>query len=224
MATEANWPPSTQVLNEETANNLEILMSDDVMKLRDLCLLHGDQAASELLIKLAQTCVGALQEVAQLRPGMLRPLARKEFQWPSFIRKGKGKETLNNWLIERLELSADCPHGGQWNPKSKATQQAIYMNLWLETNHAELGLEILTKKNESDWFEAGWKGLLLATGGHPEDIPSLQEIGEHYGNHSVAQGAQKKLTEATKRSNIRAGIKKALRQAFHSFNSRAKPE
>jgi hypothetical protein len=64
------------------------------------------------------------------------------------------------------------------------------------------------------WFDVGWMAVIDATGGHPEKDARLAPIGAYRKDHSVRTHSQRELTEKTGKSNIKDGIRQALRAAF----------
>lgn len=207
---------------------MALLQKPYVDRLLSRSLEEADPRAVDLLLRMAWGCVAALDTLARERPELLQPLARKLIMWPAFIGKKSalsgerkkrkdGKRSLNEWLIDTIELGADSPHKGNWNPYSPATQAAIGMHKWLGENRETLKLPELTQKTVDCWFELGWKALLAATNWHPEKHEYLREIGRHYASHSKNTGAQKEVTPATRETNIRGGIRKQVRQSFMGY-------
>src|SRR5262245_42659567 len=176
--------------------------------------VRGDHAVIKRLLDGAATLIAILQAIAENNPSVLRPIARKLPVWPDLIGPKEGYFDKNRWLLTHLEVGKECFIRGKWNPKSPATATALYTLMWLHTNQPTLGLPQLTTATRKQWFEMGWTALLDATGQHPEKDPHLRKIGKHYGEHSKNTGAQKRVTPATRESNIRAGIRKQLRQSF----------
>ena len=180
--------------------------------------VKGDQTVIKGLLDNAATVIAILRAIARNNPDVLRPIARKLLVWPDLIGVKEGYRKNNEWLLQHLEVGTESFMRGKWNPrKSRATQTALGMWVWLDTNQNALGLAGLTQGTRKQWFEAGWTALLDVTGGHPEKDAFLRQIGEHYGQHSKNAGAQKHATPATRESNIRAGIRKQLLQSFQNL-------
>jgi hypothetical protein len=162
--------------------------------------------------------IAILRAIAKNNPDVLRPVARRLLVWPDLIGVKEGYRENNEWLLKHLEVGKESYMRGKWNPKkSRATQAALSMWTWLHTNQNALGLPRLTQGTKEQWFEAGWTALLDVTYHHPEKDAYLRQIGQHYGQHSKNTGAQERVTPATRESNIRAGIKKQLRQSFKNL-------
>ena len=178
--------------------------------------VRGDQAVIKDLLEGATTLIAILQAVAENNPEVLRPIARKVLFWPDLIGI-KGGFDNNRRLLEHLEVGKECSMRGKWQPESRATATALLMHTWVHTNQRSLTLPRLTQATRKQWFEAGWNALRDSTGGHPERNKFLRQIGLHYGEHSKQIEAQKKVTPATRESNIRAGIRKQLWQSFQSL-------
>ncbi len=177
----------------------------------------GDLGVIKGLLDHAFTLITILRTIAENNPDVLRPLARKSLVWPDLIGIKEGSRDNNKWLLKHLQLGTECSMRGKWDPKSPATQTALSMLIWLTTNQRVLGLPNLTQETRKQWFETGWIALLNVTGNHPEKVAYLRRIGQHYGQHSKNTGAQKRVTLATRESNIRAGIKKQLWQSFQNL-------
>jgi hypothetical protein len=179
--------------------------------------VRGDQAVIKGLLDSASTVIAILGAIAKNNPDVLRPVARKLLVWPDLIGVKEGYRKKNKWLLKHLEVGKECSMRGKWNPEAPATQTALLMLTWLRTNQGVLGLPSLTGGTRSQWFGAAWAALLDATEDHPEKDAYLRQIGWHYGQHSKRTRAQKKVTPATRESNIRAGIKKQLWQSFKNL-------
>ena len=190
----------------------------------------GDPEAIRLLIGTAFYATEALELITRRNPERLRPHSRKHLKWPAFIgkkailsghqkpsRAGKkgGNQPLNSWLVERLELSKECPLQHNWQPQSPATQTAFFMFEWLGLNSASLGLPPLHSRTRDEWFEKGWEALLTATGGSPEEDPFLRPIGENQGREKSRRQAIR--TPRSIKGNIRDRLKSALKQTFQTL-------
>ena len=190
----------------------------------------GDPAAVELLIGSAFYTTEALELIARKFPEHLKKHSRRHLKWPGFIgkkailsghlkpsRAGKkgGNQPLNAWLVERLELSKECPLRSNWQPQSAATQTAFFMLEWLCINATPLRLPPLNSKNRDLWFEKGWGALSEATGGKPECDPYLRDIAENQGREKSMRQAIK--TPKSIEGNIRDRLKSSLKQSFKTL-------
>src|SRR5207245_3713935 len=122
-----------------------------------------------------------------------RPVARRLLVWPDLIGVKERYRENNEWLLKHLEVGKESYMRGKWNPNAPATQTALSMWTWLQTNQSNLGLLRLTQETRKQWFEAGWTALLDVTGHHPERNAYLRQIGSHYGEHTRKTGAKKKV-------------------------------
>lgn len=179
--------------------------------------VKGDLVVIKGLLDSAVTSIEILKAIAKKNPDVLRPIARKSLVWPDLIGIKEGSRDNNERLLKHLEVGKECSLRGKWNPKSPATQTALFMHTWLNTNQSLLGLHRLTQQTRKQWFETGWTALLDVTRHHPEKVSYLRQIGKHYGQHSKNTRAQKHVTPATRESNIRAGIRKQLWQSFQNL-------
>jgi hypothetical protein len=177
----------------------------------------GDLGVINGLLDGAVKIIAILGTIAKCNPDVLRPIARKQLFWPDLIGVKQDSLEKNRWLLKHLEVGKECSMRGKWNPKSRATATALSMYTWLQTNQSALALPRLTQGTSKEWFEAGWTALLDVTEHHPEKNAFLRKIGQHYGQHSKNIGAQKKVTPATRETNIRAGIRKQLWQSFQNL-------
>jgi len=181
--------------------------------------VKGNQVVIKALLDGAATVIAILGALAENNPDVLRPIARRLLVWPDLIGLKEGNFDKNRWLLRHLEVGKECSMRGKWNPQAPATQTALLMLTWLRLNQNALELPSLTQGTREQWFEAGWTALLDVTAHHPEKDAYLRQIGQHYGQHSKKTGAQKNITAATRESNMRAGIKKQLRQSFKNLTA-----
>jgi hypothetical protein len=179
--------------------------------------VKNNQAVIKGLLDSATTVIAILGAIAKNKPEVLRPFARRLMVWPDLIGVKEGYRENNEWLLKHLEVGKECSIRGKWNPNAPATQTALCMWTWLQTNQSALELPRLTQITRKQWFKAGWTALLDVTKQHPEKNAYLRQIGSHYGGHSRKTGAQKKVTPATCESNIRAGIRKQISQSFFNL-------
>jgi hypothetical protein len=178
--------------------------------------VKGNQAVIKVLLDRAGMLIAILRAIAKNNPDILRPVARRLLVWPDLIGVKAGYRQNNEWLLKHLEVGKECSIRGKWNPNAPATQTALGMWIWLQTNQSALELPRLTQTTRKQWFKAGWTALLDVTYHHPEKHAYLRQIGLHYGKHSEKTGAQKRVTPATRESNIREGIRKQVWQSFQN--------
>ena len=175
---------------------------------------NGDQLALFNLVGIVVETTNRINTIATVRPELVRPLAQISLAWPGSISRNKAHREEMRTLIDKIELGSKAIGGGASQLDKPATETAFKLYLRLQKNQLSLRLPPLTTATWDVWFRAGWKMLLRATSGHPEKDGFLREIGRHYGEHSKNTGQQKKVTSATREANIRAGIRKQLRQSF----------
>jgi len=175
---------------------------------------NGDQLALFNLVGIVAKTANRINTIATLRPELVRPLAQISLAWPGLLSRNKAHREEMRMFINKIELGLKAIGGGASQLDKRATETAFKLYLRLQKNQLSLRLPPLTTTTWDVWFRAGWKMLLLATSGHPEKDEFLREIGKHYGEHSKNTGQQKKVTPATREANIRAGIRKQLRQSF----------
>jgi hypothetical protein len=141
--------------------------------------VKNNQAVIKGLLDSAATVIAILGAIAKNNPDVLRPFARRLPVWPDLIGVKEGYRENNEWLLKHLEVGKECSIRGKWNPKSPATQTALGMWTWLQTNQSALELSRLTQTTRKQWFKAGWRALLDATEQHPEKNAYLRQIGLH---------------------------------------------
>jgi hypothetical protein len=180
---------------------------------------NGDERAIRLLHDVADATVGGLEDIARRQPHLLRPFARKGSRWPSFIgRKTTAFAALHRTRLKELEIGAEDPFAGNWQPKSPATITAIYMHRWLELTQWALGLPSRdTPGAKLKWFEVGWRALLVRTNGHPENDVYLKQLGQRGLKRTAARYKKHTLPSRTEAVNRRAEIKKRVKQAYFGF-------
>jgi hypothetical protein len=141
---------------------------------------NGDKKALTLLVDVAKRAVGGLESIAHRQPHLLRPFARKSSLWPSFIgRKTKALAQWHRTRLRELQIGADNPYAGNWQIDSPATQIAIVMHQWLTLNQWALRLPVPNEAGAApEWFELGWRALLVRTDGHPEKDDFLKQLGQ----------------------------------------------
>jgi hypothetical protein len=175
---------------------------------------NGDQLALFNLVGIVEEAANRINSIASVRPELVRPLAQISLAWPGLVSRNKTHREEMRRLIDKIELGSKAIGGGASQLDKPATETAFKLYLRLQKDQLSLRLPPLTATTWDDWFRAGWKMLLRATSGHPEKDGFLREIGKHYGEHSKNTGQQKTVTPATREANIRAGIRKQLRQSF----------
>jgi len=180
----------------------------------------GDAKAVELLATIATDAIQVLRGLAERQPELLRPFARKCACWPDMVAKHPGAKRRNDWLLEELQVGAESADAVNWRVDSPASQQALFLRNWLGINQVALGLPDLTHATRKKWFEAGWKCLLQATDGKPEEGEFLASIGQHRAKHSEYELHQTVSTKGTSAANVRDGIKTGLWQAFRTLTKR----
>ena len=209
---------AAQKKEPELSRLREILDFCDGVKDRIEALLirseNGDQLALFNLVGIVVETSNRINRIASVRPELVRPLAQISLGWPGLLSRNKAHREEMRTLIDKIELGSKAIGGGASQLNKPATETAFELYLRLQKNQLSLQLPPLTTATADVWFEAGWKMLLRTTSDHPEKNEFLRQIGEHYGEHSKNTGQQKRVTFATREANIRAGVRKQLRQSF----------
>jgi hypothetical protein len=180
---------------------------------------NGDKRAQRLLHDVADRAVEGLEDIACRQPHLLRPFARKGSRWPSFI----GKKTttfaeLHRTRLKELQIGAENPFAGNWQPNSPATMTAIYMHRWLELHRQALGLPSPETPGAAlKWFDVGWRALLVRTDGHPEKNVFLKQLGRRGLKLTAKRYKGDRLPTQSEAVNRRAEIKKRVKQAYFGF-------
>jgi hypothetical protein len=215
---EANDEVASQKKEAEQSRSREILDFCEGVKERIKALLilseNGDQLALFNLVGIVAETTHAINAIASVRPELARPLAQISLGWPAVISRKKAHREEMRTLIDKIQLGTKSICNGASQLDKPATKIAFQLYLLLQENQPSLQLPPLTTETWDVWFRAGWEMLLWTTNRHPEKDESLREIGRHYGQHSKNSGQQEKVTPATREANIRAGIRKQLRQSF----------
>jgi hypothetical protein len=163
-------------------------------------------AASELWNTACQL-VFSLEDMAQKRPELLRPIARQIFFWPGMISHKRAFNMANIKLMDKIELGVGGPYSSKhWQIEAVSTQFAIWLHLLCRTYAKQLGLPPLTtEKNKRMWFEQIWNYAVNDLHIKPEENPHLAKLGEAAVKRNINASAEDK----------RAQIKK---QVWNTFN------
>jgi hypothetical protein len=155
------------------------------------------------------TCqlVTALQDMAQKRPELLRPIARQTFVWPGLISRKRAFETENDKLMDKIELGVGGPYSSKkWHLEATSTQFAIVLHSKLQPHAKQLGLPPLTtEENKRIWFEKVWSYAVNDLGIEPEKNPHLAKLGRAAVTRNINASAE----------DQRAEIKKQVWNAFN---------
>ena len=181
---------------------------------------HPESDPLLLLVALACECIDWIRHVAEIRPELLRPLAKEMIAWPDFIGRHPGAKKRNEWLLKQLRIGTETL-GGRWGEGTRAGQQAAVLLAWLQTNQAALELHALAQETREQWFSLGWTHLLTATNGKPEEDEFLAPIGQYRAKHSERIGQQKRVTKGASAANVRNGIHDKLWQSFKTQTKNA---
>jgi hypothetical protein len=165
-------------------------------------------AASELWNTACQL-VFSLQDMAQKRPELLRPIARQMFFWPGFISRKRAFDMENAKLMDKIELGVGGPYSSKhWQISAISTQFAIRLYLLGQKHAKQLGLRPLTtEKNKQIWFEQFWNYAVNDLRIEPEKNPHLAKLGEAAVKRNINASAEDK----------RAEIKKQVWNAFNGL-------
>ena len=180
---------------------------------------NGDERAIRLLHDVADGAVEGLEDIARRQPHLLRPFARKGSRWPTFIgKKTTAFAALHRTRLKELQIGAENPFAGNWQPNSPATMTAIYMHRWLELKQWALGLPSPDTPGAAlKWFEVGWRALLVRTDGHPEKDVFLKQLGRRGLKLTAKRYKGDRLPTQSEAVNRRAEIKKRVKQAYLGF-------
>jgi hypothetical protein len=164
------------------------------------------RAAAIELWNAACQVVTALNDMAQKRPELFRPIAQQLFFWPGFISRKRAFNRVNTKLLDKIELSVGGPYSSkQWRIEAPSTQFAIRLYLEGQKHAKQLGLPPLTtKKNRQIWFERIWKYAVDNLHIEPEKNPVLAKLGRAAVTRNINASAE----------DIRAEIKKQVWKAF----------
>ena len=158
-----------------------------------------------------------LRKVAYWCPEFLRPTARGCAVWPEFVGKNPGLRKHHKWLVKQLELGEDDIARAPFRADSPATKQAGLMLRWLRENQRALALPDLTQETKGQWFQAGWKHLLIASKGRPDKNVVLAAIGKSaIGKKSTSRGMAVQ-TDGMKRDDVNAKIRAIIWSSFRTL-------
>jgi len=204
---------------------------------------EGDEVAAEALVQATIALNSRLNALIEQNPDQLRRIAQALPHWPMLIGRTEDAQKTAGNLFEQFNVGRENVFSGVFRkgrkPDFKRPVNTILADLFdylhfvkeeapFYANSAQSqlpdwvgklsALPVLTEnrseKNFKDWFEIAWLALIaVCPEGKPEKVAVLHRLGEHKKNHSLNRDAQKKVTDRTRDSNIRAGIKEALKQA-----------
>jgi hypothetical protein len=181
----------------------------------------GHQFPVTTLFMLTGEMVGALNSIADSQPELLFPLSCNVFVWPAFISRKREYRRANEKLMSDLRLGEDGIYGKKkWQVSALSTQGALGFLFNAMLRQEVLSLPPLTKATKRAWFEASWNDC-LARGIRPEE-GKLRPLGEAAIKpkraimHANLRGMPEQ-TEAMKRDDMRAEIKRQVWKAFNSL-------
>jgi hypothetical protein len=207
----------------------------------------GDQRGLASLADLAAGATEALNQISRGAPERARSIARRRFLWP-FLKARKERFADDHKSVLRQiqlghELPFNCEALGRIRRSNITFRTAMMLlcrldgyrpkrNTWagfmrhprLEWEKMAVRLKPFSAATWLDWFEAAWKALLDDHDGKPEADPELRRLGLYRENHSTERygGAQKTVTDKTRESNIRDGIREKLRKAVKRLSEQPK--
>ena len=208
---------------------------------------NGDQRALASLADLAAGATEALNQISRGTPERVRPIARHRFLWPFLKARKERFSDDHKSLLRQIQLGHELPLSyealGRIRRSKITSRTAMKLlcrldacrpkrNTWagfmrhprLEWEEMAARLEPFSAATWPDWFEAGWRALLDDYDGKPEADPELRRLGLYRASHSTEQygGAQKTVTNKTRESNIRDGIREKLRKAIRRLSEQPK--
>ena len=202
----------------ESAERLDVCAQCE-QSLSDLiCLVEtGDTLLVGTLHAVAVKAVGALNSIAANKPQIVRSLARNQFSWPALIGRKRLIKQINERLIKHIQLGeGEIFSRREWQLSAPSTQAALDLFLTAKMYRDDWNLPPLTEENKRQWFEIAWKKM-LEEGILPEEIPWLAIVGKSAkGKRSVTRGMSEQ-TEGMKRDDVRAEIKRQVRNAFEKL-------
>jgi len=165
-------------------------------------------AASELWNTACQL-VFSLEDMAQKRPELLRPIARQIFFWPGFISRKRAFDMDNAKLMDKIELGVGGPYSSKhWQIEAVSTQFAMRLHWQFQKYAKQLGLPPLTtEKNKRIRFEQIWNYAVNDLHIEPEKNPHLAKLGRAAVTRNINASAEDK----------RAEIKKQVWNAFNGL-------
>ncbi len=200
--------------------------------------LKGNVEGLAALAEVATSATTTLSTLAVEQPALVSKVARSSFLWPFLKARKEPFGDNHKRIVKEIELGCDAPFSeaaiSRIHSDKLSVKTAMPLLCRLETYRSKnpamermlcdsgalpewkdraMRLEKFSEFSWQEWFEVGWCTLLADYNGHPENSPSLSKIGQYRANHSNSEGAQKTVTEKTRISNIRDGIKDQLRKA-----------
>jgi hypothetical protein len=239
-------PPSDTTWRDYAAEAAGNCASIGLGHLKNLAS-NGDQRALASLADLAAGATEALNQISRGAPERVRPIARRRFLWPLLKARKERFGDDHKSLLRQIQLGNELPFScealGRIRRSNITSRTAMMLlcrldayrpklNTWagfirqprLEWEKMATHLAPFSAAMWSDWFEAAWKALLDDHDGKPEADPELRRLGLYRENHSAERygGAQKTVTNKTRESNIRDGIREKLRKAVKRLSEQPK--
>jgi hypothetical protein len=175
----------------------------------------GDARMVAKLHQIAVKAIVGLNWLVLKKPEVVRPIARKELCWPALIGRKRSIKQTNDRIIKIIELGADEAlfSNRGWQMSAPSTQAAFDLFLTAVSYQENWKLPPLTSKTKRTWFEVAWQQM-LNDGIEPEKIPWLAPVGKSaIGKRSISRGMSEQ-TDGMKRDDVRAEIKRQVRNAF----------
>ncbi len=209
-------------------------------------LAENDNRAIEALVDSAVSITETLSSLAKKQPEKLIPVARHRFEWPFLFTKVKRFSDKPDCLVPAIHLGDAVPPFGEMAIEridSLSTKAAIRLLCRLEKyreahfNFCPQGswpkwqsdaakLKRFSKNTWRKWAKVAWAALLEDHNDHPENDPSLYQIGKSGKRHSEQTLAQKNATPKTAANNVKQRIKNDIRDVIRTLarNPRKPPK
>jgi hypothetical protein len=121
--------------------------------------------------------VQSLKDLAERKPELLVPIARRQLVWPAFIGRKTDFQKQNAQLMDKLQLGKESGYSErEWQPNSASTRAANLVYQWGKWKKSEWGLPKLTRKNKKAWFNKVWRCLIEELHIVPEKGPMLSRL------------------------------------------------
>src|SRR4029453_8161607 len=93
---------------------------------REVERLNIERLVEETFMK-----VESLNRLAERKPELLIPIARRQLVWPGFISRKRAFQKQNAELIDKIQLGKDSGYSeGEWQPNSPSTLAANLVYQW----------------------------------------------------------------------------------------------
>jgi hypothetical protein len=173
----------------------------------------AEQQAIERLVQETWMHVEHLNSIAERRPDLLIPIARKRILWPGFISRKRGFDTQNVKRMDRIELGANSDYSDrEWRPDAAATHGANWVYWWGIRMAKIWRLPPLTGKNKMRWFDEAWSCMEKNLHITPETDLLLGPLGK-----SAKRDYKRENPKEREPLAMRAEIKRQIRKAFDTL-------